>query len=100
RRWPRGSPCARRSRVPAGPLLALKDAVEPNRRNVNGVYGATATIEGNHAHVRVGGLLGWGVETRLRDEVVQACGGRPRQVPLEGPEVTGDGIRLRFAPMP
>src|SRR5207249_3429087 len=88
---------ARLYRTNAGHVLALKDAVEPNRRNVNGVYRVTATVEGNHAHVRVGGLLGWGVETRLRDEVVQACGGRPRQVPLEELEVTGDGIRLRFA---
>ncbi len=96
-RWLDDFHYARLFRVDAGHVLALKDAVEPNRRNVNGVYGATATIEGNHAHVRVGGLLGWGVETRLRDEVVQACGGRPRQVPLEELEVTGDGIRLRFA---
>ena len=96
-RWLDDFHYARLFRVDAGHVLALKDAVEPNRRNVNGVYGATATIEGNHAHVRVGGLLGWGVETRLRDEVVQACGGRPRQVPLEELEVTGDGVRLRFA---
>ena len=71
-RWLDDFHYARLFRVDAGHVLALKDAVEPNRRNVNGVYGATATIEGNRAHVRVGGLLGWGVETRLRDEVVQA----------------------------
>ncbi len=96
-RWLDDFHYARLFRVDAGHVLALKDAVEPNRRNVNGVYGATATIEGNRAHVRLGGLLGWGVETRLRDEVVQACGGRPRPVPLEELEVTGNGVRLRFA---
>src|SRR5947199_1173843 len=89
-RWLDDFHYARLFRVDAGHVLALKDAVEPNRRNVNGVYGATATIEGNHAHVRVGGLLGWGVETRLRDEVVQACGGGPRQVPVGEAGVTGD----------
>src|SRR5213592_28000 len=96
-RWLDDFHYARLFRVDAGYVLALKDAVEPNRRNVNGVYGAAATIEGNRAQVLVGGLLGWGVEARLRDEVVQACGGRPRQVPLEELQVTGDGVRLRFA---
>src|SRR5206468_2867383 len=37
---------ARLYRAAAGHLLALKDAVEPNRRNVNGVYRVTATVEG------------------------------------------------------
>ena len=96
-RWLDDFHYARLFRVDAGYVLALKDAVEPNRRNVNGVYGAAATIEGNRAQVLVGGLLGWGVEAWLRDEVVQACGGRPRQVPLEELQVTGDGVRLRFA---
>ena len=83
--------------VDAGHVLALKDAVEPNRRNVNAVYGAAATIDGNRARVQVGGMIGWGVETRLKDEVVQACGGEPRRVPLEDLEVTGHGVQLHFA---
>ncbi len=98
-RWLDDFHYARLFRVDAGHVLALKDAVEPNRRNVNGVYGAAATIApgGRRAQAQVGGLLGWGVETRLRDEVVQACGGEPRQVPVEELVVTGDGVRLRFA---
>jgi len=83
--------------VDAGHVLALKDAVEPNRRNVNAVYGAAATIDGNRARVQVGGMIGWGVETRLKDEVVQACGAEPRRVPLEDLEVTGHGVQLHFA---
>src|SRR5256886_11723380 len=59
---------ARLYRTNAGHLLALNDAVEPNRRNVNGVYRVTATVDGKNAVARVEALVGGGGENRLRDQ--------------------------------
>ncbi|MGH9787273.1 MAG: hypothetical protein ACRD4U_01045, partial [Candidatus Acidiferrales bacterium] len=55
--------------------LAVKDALEPNRRNLNAIYRAAAEVDQvkKEAWVRVGEALGWGVETRLRNEVVELC---------------------------
>src|SRR2546426_11944879 len=77
----------------------MRAAAGPIRRNVNAVYGAAVTIApgGKRARVEVGGMIGWGVETRLKDEVVQACGGEPRRGPLEDLEGTGHGVQLHFA---
>lgn len=49
--------------------LAMKDAIEPNRRNLNGLYRVTAEISGNRAVCRGPQHLNWGVHTRLRHEV-------------------------------
>lgn len=56
--------------------LALKDAVEPNRRNVNVVYRVEAEIEGGRARCRAPEVVGWGVETRLAREVCDLVAGR------------------------
>lgn len=56
--------------------LALKDAIEPNRRNLNVVYRVSAVIEGGHARCRAAEVVGWGVETRLRREVADLVAGR------------------------
>src|SRR5439155_11897470 len=83
-----------------GHLLALKDAVEHNRRNVNGVYRVKATIHGARAVAHVQEMVGWGVETRLRDQVADTCARlglsweRERIAQLE---VIGGGTRLHFA---
>src|SRR5213594_5202205 len=91
---------ARLYRTNAGHLLALKDAVEPNRRNVNGVYRVTATVEGKRAVATVQALVGWGVETRLRDQVADTCaqlGLTWERERIDELEVVGDDVRLRFA---
>ncbi len=91
---------ARLYRTSGGHLLALKDAVEPNRRNVNGVYRVKADVQGKRAVATVQGLVGWGVETRLRDQLAETCGQlgltweRER---IDDLEVVGDGARLHFA---
>src|SRR5439155_571017 len=91
---------ARLYRAGDGHLLALKDAVEHNRRNVNGVYRVKATIDGARAVAHVQEMVGWGVETRLRDQVADTCARlglsweRERIAQLE---VIGDGTRLHFA---
>jgi hypothetical protein len=81
-------------------LLALKDAVEPNRRNVNVVYRADAEITGKTAVVRLREAVWWGVDTRLRDEVREYCESRGRpweRVRLDELEVATGEQRLRFA---
>lgn len=68
--------------------LALKDAIEPNRRNLNMVYRVDAQIEKTtrKAAVEVRGVVGWGVDTRLSEDVAElaaARGFRFRQVCVE-----------------
>ncbi len=81
--------------------LVLKDAVEPNRRNLNGVYRASAAVEGRRAVARVQGIVTWGVEPRLCDQAAAAAAERGeawRRVPIEDLEVMdSDGLRLHFA---
>ena len=79
--------------------LVLKDAIEPNRRNLNGVYRATAAVDGRRATLRLHESVGWGVETRLRDQAAATAGRgeRWRRVPVEELEVTGTDPPLRFA---
>jgi hypothetical protein len=92
---------ARLYRGPAGGhYVVAKDAVEPNRRNLNGVYRARATVEGRRAVAQVDGIVAWGVETRLRDQAAAAAAERGeawRRVPVEELELVGEGLRLRFA---
>jgi hypothetical protein len=89
---------ARLYRGESGDYLVLKDAIEPNRRNLNGVYRVTAAVEGRRARARVEDCVGWGVETRLRDQARAAGGGeRWKRVAVEDLELTGAGATLRFA---
>lgn len=50
-------------------VLALKDAVEPNQRNINGVYEVEPLSSEDIHQFRVARELGWGVKTHLIDEV-------------------------------
>ena len=80
--------------------LALKDAIEPNRRNLNGVYRVAATVEGSRAVAQVEQIVDWGVETRLRDQVAQTCtepGLAWERERIDQLEVIHDTMRLRFA---
>lgn len=55
--------------------LALKDAVEPNRRNINGLYRAEVKLDGGRAVCSDLEAVGWGVETGLRAEVARPLAG-------------------------
>src|SRR6266540_45303 len=44
----------------AGHLVALKDAVEPNRRNLNAVYHASVTRQDGRAVATLGEIVSWG----------------------------------------
>src|SRR5882762_2036157 len=91
---------ARLYRAGNGHLVALKDAVEPNRRNLNAVYRATVEHQGGRAVARLGDIVDWGVETRLSQEVAEACAGRAESwhpEPVDELEIVEDGVRLHFA---
>src|SRR5439155_27277866 len=45
--------------------LALKDAVEPNRRNLNGLYRVDVSIADGVARCQRPRIAAWGVDTRL-----------------------------------
>ncbi|MGH9260525.1 MAG: hypothetical protein ACRD08_11615, partial [Acidimicrobiales bacterium] len=81
-------------------LVALKDAVEHNRRNLNAVYRASVTTNGTRATARLTEILAWGVEPRLRDEVAETCADLGRswvRERVDELEIEGaDGVRLRF----
>ncbi len=79
--------------------LALKDAIEPNRRNLNSVYRVAASLDGKRATARLLDTVGWGVETRLRDDVARVCGkgGAWERVRIDELELAANGTRLRFA---
>lgn len=82
--------------------LALKDALEPNRRNLNAVFRATAEVDEDkkEARARVGEALGWGVETRLRKEVVELCrerGKRCRRVRVDRLRVSDGQQEVAYA---
>ncbi len=82
--------------------LALKDAVEPNRRNLNTVFRADAQIDeaNKSAVVRAREPVGWGVDIRLREDVEEVCAKRGlkcRRVLLNRLEVEEDDRRLVFA---
>ncbi len=94
---------ARLYRSGSGHLVALKDAIEPNHRNVNAVYRATLIRGGDRATAQLGEMIGWGVDTRLDEDVAEACAeaGIPwARERVDELVVTGEGTRLRFARRP
>lgn len=82
--------------------LALKDALEPNRRNLNAIYRAETDLDMERREARLRGLepLGWGVDTRLDQEVeelARLAGVEWRRVPLDRLEIEEDGFRYKYA---
>jgi len=81
--------------------LALKDALEPNRRNLNALYRVEGQVDEvkKEATVELRKTVGWGVDTRLRDEVreLAALRGRGwRRVRLDRLVVTDGERRVAF----
>ena len=75
--------------------LALKDAVEPNRRNLNGLYLVDAALADGVARCQSPRIVGWGVDTRMAaDLAAQLPPGAARErrharrVELQAPEGT------------
>jgi hypothetical protein len=59
--------------------LALKDAIEPNRRNLNGLYRVDVTLTDGVARCERPRIAAWGVDTRLAGELASQL--PPRTVP-------------------
>jgi len=76
-------------------FLALKDAVEPNRRNINSILRVSGKIHRGEAAVRVEDSLGWGVETSLDKEMHDRIP-EARAVPLDSLTVEEDGLSIVF----
>jgi len=75
-------------RTPDAPYehwLALKDAIEPNRRNLNGLYRVEVTVTDGVALCREPRMTAWGVDTRLGAELAS-------QLP---PDAARERLRLR-----
>jgi hypothetical protein len=81
--------------------LALKDALEPNRRNLNVVFHTEAEVNesAKKGTARLGEPVGWGVDTRLRDDVAELCRARDltyRRVRLDRLTVSDGRQELLF----
>ncbi len=86
--------------------LAMKDAIEPNRRNINGLYRVQADISNGCARCLNPEILDWGVHTRLHHEVDDqladdsgppATRGTYERVPVEQIELATQGSPLLFS---
>ena len=86
-RKPQDCHYARLYRAGEETLLALKDAVEPNRRNINVLYRVDADITENVARVRILEVLGWGVETSLDRQIQNHLAGGLSQPTVGQPTV-------------
>jgi len=84
--------------------LAMKDAVEPNRRNINGIYRVKAEIVEDapgvfRAICRDPQIAGWGVETELEHEVgdhANSLNAQVERVAVRRIEVHGPNGVIRF----
>jgi len=76
-------------------LIAMKDAIEPNRRNINSIFQARGEIDGLAAAVTAEKVVWWGVETTLDKEMGDF---RPnaRRIHLETLTIEECGTKLRF----
>ena len=79
--------------------LALKDAVEPNRRNINGIYRVEVELSDGRAMCRDPQIVDWGVRTRLPQQVKEALErfqGRAERVHVRELVATGPAGTLHF----
>jgi hypothetical protein len=79
--------------------LVMKDAVEPNRRNINGLYWVDAEVSDGRAVCRNLRVLDWGVHTRMYHEVEDHLARRGSYERVHVRELTIEGANgaLRFA---
>ena len=75
--------------------LALKDAVEPNRRNLNGLYRVDVAMADGAARCERPRIAGWGVDTRMAADLASQLppGAARRRLRVRRLEVQGaDGV--------
>jgi hypothetical protein len=76
-------------------FVAMKDTVEPNRRNINSIFQIEGEVRGSNVRVTAGEVVWWGVETTLGKEMKDF---RPqaRRVKVDALEVEDGNGGLRF----
>jgi hypothetical protein len=77
-------------------FLAVKDAVEPNRRNINSIFKVEGKIEHRTATLKVINTTGWGVDPQLDREIKKFHPGA-RRVPVHELVVADEETAVRFA---
>jgi hypothetical protein len=77
-------------------FLALKDAAEPNRRNLNTIFRVHGLISGREAGVEADGVAWWGLETSLAREMRRFRRGSKR-VTIDAVTLEDEGVTIRFA---
>jgi hypothetical protein len=76
-------------------FLALKDAAEPNRRNLNSIFRVQGGVSGREARIGAEGVAWWGVETSLGREMRRFRRGSKR-IAVDVVTVTNEGGSIRF----
>ena len=77
-------------------FLALKDAAEPNRRNLNSIFRVQGRVSGREARIEADGVAWWGLETSLAREMHRFRRGSER-VPVAAVTLEDEGVTIRFA---
>jgi len=79
--------------------LAMKDAIEPNRRNINGIYRVDVCLRDGRAECTNPQIVNWGVQTQLPQQIGEALAaskGQAKQVPVRELVATGPRATLHF----
>jgi peptidase M28-like protein len=78
--------------------LALKDAIEPNRRNLNGLYRVDVAMADGVARCQRPRIVAWGVDTRLAGELATQLppDARRERLPLRRLELAAGGGVIAF----
>ena len=76
-------------------FVAMKDAVEPNRRNINSIFQVRGHVDGAVARLTAGEVVWWGVETTLDKEMIDFRP-RARRIPLDFLEIEDGDLKICF----
>lgn len=77
-------------------FLALKDAAEPNRRNLNSIFMVRGDISTREARLTAEGVAWWGLETSLDREMHRFRRGCQR-VAVDSLTLEDEGVQIRFS---
>jgi hypothetical protein len=76
-------------------FVAMKDAIEPNRRNINSIFRVRGEMEASTATLKVQDTVWWGVETTL-DKEMRDCRPGARRVAVDTLVVEDGDQKVRF----
>jgi hypothetical protein len=76
-------------------FVAMKDAIEPNRRNINSIFRTRGEVSGSEAMLEAAEVVHWGVETTL-DKEMRDFRPQARRVEVDALELKDDTTMVRF----